>query len=184
MKLLLDCDGILADFHSTYLGLINSYTGKSYVLDDIKDFSIEDSLDVREYSDRIKNDFDVHDLCEYLEPILGSEEAVEYLNSKINVVIVTAPFSSYKWVNQRYNWLRWNYNIDASNIIFTKNKTHINGDYFIDDSLDNCVKWAVTHTQNICMLWDRPWNRKNRVRLPDNLKIIDNWDDVYKQIGI
>jgi 5'(3')-deoxyribonucleotidase len=184
MKLLLDCDGILADFQSMYLNLINSYTGKNYVLEDITDFSIEDSLGVHEYHDRILEDFEKNHLCYNINPISHSQEAIRFLKRRIEIIIVTSPFKTNGWVNERYDWLKLFYDISSSNVVFCKDKTYIHGDYFADDSLDNCIRWSNTHKDNICMLWDRPWNRKYRNNLPPNLKIVKTWEDVYDIIGV
>lgn len=176
-RVLLDCDGILADFHSMYLQVIYLLTNVVLKVDDITDWDILGLIGKTNQEEKIRNYIEDNKLCYNIDPLPGAIDAVAKLQQNSEVVIVTAPMNTSTWCSERLNWLKKHFSINKYKVILATSKHYISGDFFIDDNLDNCKKWS-DENDGQAILWDRPWNRKNRIHM-NNIAIAHNWDEVF-----
>jgi 5'-nucleotidase len=108
-------------------------------------------------------------------PVAGAKEALEEMQEKrFEVFICTSPLSTYNnCVLEKYKWVEkvlgpaW-----VKQIILTKDKTVIKGDFLIDDK--PLITGAQDPPEWEHILYDRPYNKgANRRRLT-----WDNWKDI------
>lgn len=191
MRVLVDCDGVLADTMSKVLELYNREYGVGFTLDDITEYCLEnvqaDGTDMGKY-------FNMPGFFRGLEVVEGACEGVERLKRLgFDVKVVTA--SPIFAVMDKYLWLRENfralYDEDINFIVgdgvrnievfkrrnpevaqcgFYSSKRDITGDVILDDCADNLA-------ESLCeckVLYDRPWNRGDR-----GFKRVYGWGGFY-----
>lgn len=178
MRILLDCDGILADFHKVYLPIVHRFTGILLKEEDVVMFNVLKQIEKEKDDKDIKLHIQTTKACLNIPVIEGSKEAVKEIQKLGEVVIVTAPMNTATWCYERMQWLQDHFEIPKSKIVFAKNKHYISGDIFLDDSLDNCKKWNK-YNKGKTLLWDRSWNRKDR-EIKENIEVINNWKRVVE----
>lgn len=181
MRILLDCDGILADFHKMYLPIVNQFTGISLKEEDITSFDVLKHIGKEKYDQIIRNYIQSNQCCLKIPVIEGAKEAVKELQKLGEVVIVTSPMSTATWCFERTQWLRDHFDISKSKIVFAKNKHYVTGNIFVDDCTDNCEKWRKHNDGYPPFLWDRPWNRKDRKDNKGYYEVVDNWEYVIER---
>lgn len=185
---LLDCDGVLADFVKSYLTWLNASAyarpGEPYRQDEVHEFDIGKALGLPdnmwvEFSawlnaDETRLQFDV----------LGSStvEAVRLLKQNCDVLCLTSPLSDCDlWVARRNTWLKQHFSIKKDDIFHGSRKELVRGDFLVDDRLDNILRWAEANPLSRGLLFDQPWNR-NTGMLPQNVKRVYDWSEVIRAV--
>jgi 5'(3')-deoxyribonucleotidase len=176
---LVDCDGVLADFTQAALDLVFEETGERHRPEDIKTWEIFETIGVgnkdlqkRTY-DKIKSKGQCFALSVYPE----AQEGLKKLGEIAEVVIVTAPFyGSETWVHERETWLEKHFKVDAHDIIHARKKYHVYGDFLIDDRAKHIRKWSRRWPGSHGLLWDGPGNRD------EDLPRVKSWSEVYNKV--
>jgi len=195
MLLLIDCDGILANyskFFLDHLNLFNSYNNRptDYTPDQITGWHIYDSLpEIEKESKKEVREF-IGKNAKHIPFIPGAIEGIKRLKQKHDIVIVTTPsYSSDTWTSDRAKWLYKNFAIKDKDIIYTARKELVDGDVFIDDSVENVLKWYDKHNNKnkTPVLFDQPSNRilddlQEDRRILANSFRIKGWDNLIKKI--
>lgn len=161
MKVLLDCDGVLADFAGAWLAAANAAAGTNFTVDDVTDFGFA-SLDI---DDRSRSEawrrVSLPGACRALAVYTGAVDFVERLRARHEVVIVTTPLpSSPTWASEREGWLMHHFGFQRHDIVHTAGKHHVPG-VLVDDNADNCAAYAARCVW--CVLFDRPYNRNKQL---------------------
>lgn len=159
-RLLLDVDGVLADFTTPALQFLESI-GKQKKFEQIL------SWDVFEADDEVERLFKEKvatkpGFCLNLSPLRGSIEFVQKAKENYSVEILTTPYNVPNWYDERKDWIVKHYGIQRSHITFTHKKQHYEGEIFVDDKLENVVNWHKNwHEKRECLavINDQPWNR-------------------------
>lgn len=138
MKILVDMDGVLANFE---LGFLDNFKSefpeiKEFIpLEDRKIFHIK-----KQYPEELKDKVDeiifAKGFFKSLPPISGSIDGIKKLRSLGHeVFICTSPLRNYKnCVLEKYEWVDQYLGGDfVSKIILSRDKTMVNGDILIDD---------------------------------------------------
>lgn len=157
MRILLDCDGILADFVGATLDYLNmGPVVKGYMLtpDQVDGCDIAKSLGLDDFdSGRLYSHWRSAGFASALKPYYGAKDFVRELRKRGDVVVVTTPLKdSLTWCWERTAWLSRHYGL--TDVVFTRDKSLVSGDVLIDDH--------PTQLQNFPgrrILLDRPWNR-------------------------
>lgn len=95
-------------------------------------------------------------------PRPGALASLQILNDATETYIVTYARSEAegKAHTQKLRWLQkhapW---FDRDKVIFTKHKHLVNGDYMLEDSLDNLHAWVTAGENRSGILIDAPWNK-------------------------
>lgn len=157
MIVLLDCDGVLADFTGGVLKVVNKRSGTNWKPADVKTFKISENIGIS--NSLIYEIAGAAGFCMSLKPYPGAKEGVAELKRKHDVYVVTSPItSSPTWVYERTKWLKKHFSIDDDHVINASCKERINGDMLVDDKAENLERWKKQWPAAKAFLWGRPWN--------------------------
>lgn len=140
---LLDVDGILADFTKAALRLVFQVTGRQYSPNDVKTWDIFDSIPEAEAKTEVYKRMKAPGGCMGIPVYEGAREGMRELRKITNSVIaVTAPFSgSPTWVYEREMWLAEHFAIDRNDVISTDQKFRVHGDILAEDKVLTLESW-------------------------------------------
>ncbi len=161
-RVLLDVDGVLADFVSGYLEIVRHITGRDYKPEQVTQFDIELSLGLTPDEGRACKRMlgESRGFCESLDVYPESQEGVDALQMVADVYIVTAPWNSCAtWTHEREAWLKKHFGIRPDHVIHTSAKYVCAGDFLVDDKVSACLKWQREHPSSLAVIWDTPHNR-------------------------
>jgi 5'-nucleotidase len=176
MRILVDMDGVVADYDGEFLQRWKlRHADKFYVpLEARTTFYVKDNYP-EELQPLVAEILLESGFFRNMLPVPGAKEALEEMQSMgLEVFICTSPLSTYKnCVLEKYEWVEkvlgssW-----VRQIILTKDKTIIKGDFLIDDKPS--ITGAEEHPDWEHILYDRPYNREtNKKRITWN-----NWREV------
>lgn len=189
--LLLDCDGILADFHESYLKLIEYYTRQKFEKNKLYSWETLECLGLQDFKikgvrlkDILKSDIARSDFCLNIPVYENTKSQVDKLKELFEVIVVTSPMHVCNWVYQRTTWLEKNFNITKDKIIYASCKQYVKGDIFVDDSYQNCLKWSEMNPGKLCYLLSRNWNeleyKENKNPYISKIESLDNIIDIFE----
>lgn len=173
MRILLDVDGVLADWHSAALTVCNEIvrlqTGsseKGYLHDDVDEWALVGWIKARHpefdsdaFNARVDSTGWVSGLLPYPGAVSGVRALAEIPNAE--VVYVTSPTASNPtWHFERTNWLRSHFGAEKRQIVATSAKHLIRGDLFVDDKVANVDSWDAANSDGMAVLFDRPYNKR------------------------
>ena len=162
---LLDVDGVLADFVGPYLDAVHDLTKIKHQREDVKTWRISESLGL---TDEIKAAVDVKvksaGFCAGLPVITGAKEGVKALENIADVYIATSPWRGPNWSHERVEWLEKHFGIDQDRVMQGKAKFLLDGDVLIDDKAATVGRWVSKHP-GFGLLWSTPHNLKDSAGL-------------------
>lgn len=159
---LLDCDGVLADFVGDLLPIIHSVTGIRATREQIThfDFSASLGLSPAQSADVKRAIGGAVRFARFLEPCPGAIEGVAALRDLADVYIVTSPWNSNPtWTHDREWWLRKHFDIPHANVLHGSAKHLVRGDVFVDDKTDAVIAWQDAHPRSVGIRWNTPHNQ-------------------------
>lgn len=152
---LLDVDGVLADFLGASLAFLRT-VGVDFIPEDIWTFDIAHALNLDD-AERAKLDreWSRPGFCAALAPCPGAREGVELLRSVGEVYAVTAPmWSCPTWEHERRAWLIEQMGFPAKHVVSAHAKHLIAGAVLVDDRPSHLESWK--HGTPVC--WAQPYN--------------------------
>lgn len=176
--ILLDMDGVIADFHGTLIEVYNKDESNSpkVQLEQCTNF---------EFSKCLSKDIHARMLAIYMapgffsgiRPFSEAKSVVNELMTFTELEICSAPTKIFneetqkKQINaqcafEKINWIHQHFSELSRSISLTINKYNYRADGLIDDALHNHAKWCKAHPNGVGYLIDRPWNQTKR--LPRN----------------
>ncbi len=180
MRILLDCDGVLADFPSAALRYINGRAGREYLLGDIEEHDILKALCLTHWQDDFDRWCSETDVCREIEPYDGARAFVDALREIGELVIVTSPYGAVPaWQHSRLWWLKKHFAIEKRDVVFCKRKDLVRGSVLIDDKIENVEAFDALAGQT-GLLFSRPWNASaaHHTRVDSYrgaLKVVRDW---------
>lgn len=178
---LLDVDGVLADFVAKYLDDLYALTGVRHTKAEVNDWEIKNALNLsKEVELRMVAKIEEEGWC-YNIPILpDAQEGVQALREIANVHIVTSPWwSSTYWAGERYRWLKDHFNFSYKEVTQTHSKHKMHGDYLVDDKHGTLVKWKEAHSEGVPILWGTPHNIND-----DATWRVNSWDQLLQMVSM
>lgn len=174
-RVLLDIDGIIADFVSWYRLVAEMELQRDLEVVDPENWDIGIQLGLVEHErDRVW-EATKRMSAAYIRPYAESLEPVRLLLSdpRVDVYFVTASLvGNATWEHCRRRWLDRYFGEEASkHLVFTSEKYIVTGDVFVDDKASSVHVWAAHHPQGMGVVWARPWN----IGQEGALKRTDSW---------
>lgn len=177
MQILIDCDGVLADFLGGLLAAINREQKQDFKPADCHSWDISKAYGISDST--IADIVERSGFCAGLVPLPGASAAVEQMRRKHEVFCVTSPWNSPNWMHERTVWLKRHFGIEHKNVIHCARKELVFGDVLIDDKLLTVVTWAATWPNSLAVVWNQPYNQTPPdIELPDNVKRCFSWDEI------
>lgn len=144
---LLDCDGVLADFLGAFLHGVEMRTRDRIPPSDVTTWDITSSACFGRYAPRdIEAFWDkvcVPGFCANIPVISRAREGVAALKEIADVHVVTTPYrGNDTWEEERVWWLREYFGISSDRVHFAADKSKFAGDVFVDDKYENVEAWA------------------------------------------
>lgn len=182
---MLDVDGVLADYTSSVVAWVNAKCDTAYTVKDVTGWDILKALNVPEsvqqqFWDEITT---APDWCYNLKPYPWAKTLVQVLGSHPNVgelTICTSPMSGKHWAGERLQWLYDYLRIPLTRVVLASNKAkHVQGDVLVDDSPKHVNAWASQPGRH-SILWRMPWNQDEE--LQPNVYSANNLDMLCEQL--
>lgn len=165
--LLLDIDGVLADFLTPCIAVLEDLTGQKFEAAHTKTWDIMEALSIPEdVQEEAYKRMRTEGFCYGLRAYEGSQDAVKRLREIADIYVVTAPLGGPHWAHEREKWLLEHYDISGKKIISTHAKYRITGDLLVDDKTANLVAWRKYHPRSVPVRWDQSYNQ-------------DDWDGIH-----
>jgi len=186
---LLDCDGVIADFALATLELVHQRTGRRYDPSAVVTWEIFDSiLESKDVQDEVYGILKGMGGCTSIPLYPDAQEGVQRLREVADIVIVTSPFTnSPTWMHERELWLKQHFGDAIQHVIHAKRKERIHGDFFIDDKPSHVKEWLDYWVRSgrdpkvTGLVWKTPRLLNDTV---DPLAVqVDAWEDVLRVLG-
>lgn len=163
MRLLLDCDGVMADFTGALLPHIACLLDRRDnppTDDEITEFDIAAAFGLPPAL--VYEPVGLAGFCRNLEPYPGAAEGIEVLRKRgVEVRACTTPFDSDHWSRERERWLVEKMGFDRKHIIQVHEKEICAGAALIDDKTSTLVKWQAEYPSARAIQFVRPWNKRD-----------------------
>lgn len=192
-EVLLDIDGVAANFIKGCIPAAEAIIGRPVYHDDIDQFMIEKALGMSEdQTAELYKHVMTEGWCRSLPAYEGAKEAVAFMQQHADVIPVTAHFFSSKhWVYERDAWIIEHLGIAQTDIIHTHRKFQIDGDVLIDDKISHLRSWIGRRPTKRGVLFQRRYNAHEVLERTSNITMIDGWtalvdylSDVYGWPGV
>lgn len=179
----LGCDGVLADFHTGVLRIIEEVTGRKFDTSTITitegDFTTALGL----------SDHEVITIHEALKTRRGfaaslprypqARQGVRRLSTLGKVFCITTPWDSNSWWRaERESWLALHFGIDHVHHSDNDDKTPYEADIFVDDDGEHVSKWQTAWPGRTVVLWRTPQNRGEPI--PRGVHATGSWEELYQ----
>lgn len=155
MRILLDCDGVLADWTGAVARVVEKHG---------EVFNHGVWFDQQKLPpasrNKVMSELSRAGFCYDLEALPGAIQGVKDLVAAgCDVHFVTSLWNSPTWAYDRQRWLQKHGLLDSySRLVFAKNKWVVKGDILVDDKISNVEKWAAEWPNGIGICWAQPWN--------------------------
>ncbi|XP_042198447.1 5'(3')-deoxyribonucleotidase, mitochondrial [Callorhinchus milii] len=187
VRVLVDMDGVLADFEASFLRLYRSrHPQLPYVaLDERRGFSVEAQyrqLDPGLAADFVRNIYGSPNFFLDLVPIPGAVEAMQEMFSlnETEVFICTSPILKYEYcVKEKYAWVEKHLGPQfVQRLVMSRDKTIVSADLLIDDKVD--IKGVEPNPS-----WEHIvftcWHNRH-TELEPHRRRLESWSDDWKAI--
>jgi 5'(3')-deoxyribonucleotidase len=181
-RVLVDCDGILADFMTPCIDFINERTGMSHTVDEVRGWNAFECLKYEYLEAQFFDLVTRGGWCSGMIPYSGAQDGLRRLSLEAEVVIVTSPMQSLPWALERTQWLKRYFNVPHERIVMTRTKRYVSGDFIIDDLAENCADWLSGNLSGTALLWTRPWNEDNEFAMTVGTKRVSDWDQIIQEV--
>lgn len=175
--ILVDCDGVLADFTGRVVEWINTQRYQEWGLrqkmgisepepekitvDQVTSYKIFTALGLQQLEKKFWTEISsTPGWCTNLNMLPHAEDLIAMLRSIGRVVCVTSPISGLHWAGERREWLIKHLGFRWKDIVLASDKELVSGAVLIDDDADH-VRSRVAGGRK-AVLWDQPWNRSDR----------------------
>lgn len=160
---LLDIDGVCADFVGAVLREVQGITGRVYTPEDVTQWELNDALNLpQEVRDQLEDAITSNGFCTLIEPYPEAYDGLLRLRELADVYALTTPYDSMYWMYERKQWLTDRFDFSHREIIYAHTKHLVRGDVLIDDKTETVVGWQRANDDLGGIVFDRPWNRNDK----------------------
>ena len=179
LSIALDCDGLLSDFTSGALRVVEEVTGKRFIPADITawDFTKVLGLPAEEAVAVKKAISAKRGFAASLAPYPQARQGVRRLRELGDVFCVTSPWDSNQWwKSERESWLALHFGIDR--VHHASDKSTYEADVFVDDKPSHVRDWLAAWPGRTAVFWRTPHNTSEFV--PWGAHSTGSWDALYQ----
>jgi 5'-nucleotidase len=180
--LLLDVDGVLADFVGPTLDYVNTAWGYRAQRDDVKCWDIGHALDLAiERRVALRRFWTRPGFCRHLPVLPGALEAVDTLKQYAEIHLVTTPLANCPtWQHEREIWIERYFGISADYVHHCYHKRIVDGDVLVDDGVHNIQAWSSWRGR---APWARAllWTASHNTTSNDGIRV-HGWDQVIANV--
>ena len=177
-RIAIDCDGVLADFVSGVLVIVEEVTGKRHRPEDIAVFDFTKALGLTTAEAvAVKKAIGAkRGFAMSLPPYPEARQGVRRLRELGDVFCITHPWESNPWWKaERDSWLALHFGIDI--VHHNDDKVGYEADVFVDDKASHVAAWLAAWPGRTAVLWRTPHNTSEPV--PPGAHATSSWDDLY-----
>jgi 5'(3')-deoxyribonucleotidase len=154
LRILCDCDGVLADFVGLILDYVARNTGLTYEREAVNEWDCLQCLGLSDHWPYFREQCDRLNLCRDMRPLPGAAEFYAELGRLGHVRVCTTPMTP-AWLTQRAEWL-----IDFGVPLLEQMQIHekhaLAGgaegyDVLIDDRVENCEAFVRAGGRAFCL---------------------------------
>ncbi len=186
LTVVLDVDGVLADFVGATLDYLLAKHNLPLKYADITEWNIVDIPAIKPFKKEIHKVWSGKGFCGGLKVLPGTQEAVALLRRHADIKFATSPMASNPtWIRERNIWLKKNFDAVRSDITHTGKKSDVPGHFFVDDKPDNCVEYAgnVGAVMRDARVFLRLWPYNDKVVITDErIEVIERLSDIVKLV--
>ncbi len=159
-EVLLDIDGVVANFIEGCRPLAEQLIGRSFHHDDIDQWFIEKALGMDEVQTKaLYCQVMEEGWCRKLPVYEQARECVAKIREYATVIPLTAHFHDSKtWAWERDEWILEHFGIPKVDVIHTHRKFQVDGDVLIDDKTSHLQRWQARHPLGRSVLFRRKYN--------------------------
>ena len=175
----LDCDGLLANFLSGAVRVVEEVTGKKFDVSTItgRDFTEALGLTALESSTVKKAIGERQGFAASLPTYPQTRQGVRRLRTLGPVFCVTKPWKSNSWwCAERDSWLALHFGIDR--VHHVDDKSPYEADVFVDDDSDHVRRWLDAWPGRTAIFWRTPHNTNETA--PQGAHTTASWEDLYQ----
>lgn len=179
-SVLLDVDGVVADFVDPVLDLINEVGGYDYSPSDITQWDIRAALELDNYEwAEVVNLIQTDGFADRLKLYHGAKDGIAMLKADGHEIdFVTSDWRGSKsWVYDRNHWLVKHFGSVGKNVTHTSRKHKVSGDILVEDKWQNALAWSEANPEGRAVIWDRPWNREFHEG-PHGIVRVSSWGEI------
>jgi 5'(3')-deoxyribonucleotidase len=176
---LLDMDGVIADFIAKLLRVYNERWGATFTSADVTHYEFYECFP-KEVAKRLYDIFNEPGFFRDLPLVDGAKEMVEkMLTFGCEVELCTSPSSAplvktghyalnANCAKDKVEWVHEHFPELGNNITMTRRKQLLQADFLVDDSHGNIEKWVAAHQGNgsVGILVAQPWNEQLSLSYP------------------
>ena len=184
---LLDVDGILADFTTAALRVVHAKTGRMYKPSDVKTWDLFDSIPEPAAKAAVYAEMKEPGGCSSIPLYPEALEGIARLSQDAEIVIVTSPWKgSDTWAGERERWLEEHFGAHISHVIHARQKERVHGDIFVDDKashVNGWVKyWVDSGRDPACR--GVLWQNNNGIEEEVDARVLraNGWSDILKLV--
>lgn len=153
--LLIDMDDIIVACQRQMLDDYNKARGADLTIDDLISWDFKSNLPAGEADWHKDVGF-----FENLKPLPGALEALEYLNNKYTVMMLSSPSQTAESASEKVRWIaKYMPFLPYRNYILTKHKYLVRGDVFIDDAPKNLFAYREAWPDATILTIAYPYNK-------------------------
>ncbi len=191
LSILLDVDGVLADFVQGVLDVVFQETGLLIYPSEIHEWDFLRNLDnilkakglanAISHAARIRQRILQAGFCANLKPFPAAIEAVNKLKESCKVTLLTTPFyGNPYWKEERSVWAQKH--LGRVDVVHIRDKSPHWGNVFLDDKPDHVRAWGERWSTgpingSPALLWDTHQNKSTT-----DLRRITSWNEVIELI--
>ncbi len=179
IKIALDCDGLMGDFTSLALGIIEEITGRHYEPVDVTEYDICASLKLsKSETSAFTKVLDTRrGLAASIRPYPQARQGVRRLREVGDIFCVTQPWEPNPWwKSERDSWLALHFGIDV--VHHALDKSPYEADLFADDRAKHVDAWLRKWSGRTAALWRTLHNTGESV--PWGAHYVSSWDSLYQ----
>jgi 5'(3')-deoxyribonucleotidase len=159
-RVLLDVDGVLADFVMPAGKVVEEVTGAPLPADAIEEWDLFRSYD-EDTQSKIYTVCKAEGWCLAIEPYPGAVDFIKKLDEVADTFFVTSPMGGPHWAYERELWVKKHFGMHHHKVVSTSSKFICAGDVFVDDKFSHIEAWAKEYRHGLPILWTQPYNLKH-----------------------